>query len=47
MQECLDNNNILMYSTHIEGKSAIAERFIKTIKAKIYKKWELMIANII
>ena len=37
-QECLDNNDILMYSTHNEGKSVIAERFIKRLKAKIYKK---------
>ena len=44
MQEWLDNN-ILMYSTHNEGKSVIAEMFIKTLKAKIYKKWQLMIAN--
>ena len=36
MQKWLDNNNILMYSTHNEGKSVIAERFIKTLKAKIY-----------
>ena len=27
-----------MYSTHNEGKSLIAERFIKTLKAKIYEK---------
>ena len=27
-----------MYSTHNEGKSVIAEKFIKTLKAKIYKK---------
>ena len=26
-----------MYSTHIEGKSAIAERFVETLKNKIYK----------
>ena len=38
MQEWLDNNDILMYSTHNEGKSVIAERFIKTLKSKIYKK---------
>ena len=38
MQEWLDNNDILMYPTHNEGKSVIAERFIKTLKAKIYKK---------
>ena len=38
MQEWLENNNILMYSTHSKGKSVIAERFLKTLKAKIYKK---------
>ena len=32
MQECLNNNNILMYSTHNEGMSVIAQRFIKNIK---------------
>ena len=31
-------NNILMYSTYNERKSIIAERFIKILKAKIYKK---------
>ena len=34
----MDNNDILMYSTHNEGNSVIAERFIKILKAKIYKK---------
>ena len=29
MQEWLDNNDILMYSTHNEGQSVMAERFIK------------------
>ena len=38
MQEWLDNNNILIYSTYNEGKSVITKRFIKTLKAKIYKK---------
>ena len=38
MQEWLDNNDILVYSTHYEGKSVIAEKFIKTLKAKIYLK---------
>ena len=37
MQEWLDNNDILMYSTHNEGKSVIAERFTKTLQPKIYK----------
>ena len=27
-----------MYSRHNESKSVIAERFIKALKAKIYKK---------
>ena len=38
MQKWLGNNDILMYSTHNEGKSVIAERFMRTLKAKIYKK---------
>ena len=38
MQEWLKNNDISMYLTDNEGKSVMAERFIKTIKAKIYKK---------
>ena len=39
MQEWWYNDDILMYSTtHNEGKSVITERFMKTLKAKIYKK---------
>ena len=33
----LQDNNIEMYSTHNEGKSVVAERFIRTLKNKIYK----------
>ena len=33
----LRDNDIVMYSTHSEGKSVVAERFIKTLKCKIYK----------
>ena len=33
----LRDNDIVMYSTHNEGKSVVAERFIRTIKYKIYK----------
>ena len=33
----LKDNSIEMYSTHNEGKSVVAERFIRTIKNKIYK----------
>ena len=38
MQEWLDIDNILMYYTRNEGKSLISEKFMKTLKAKIYKK---------
>ena len=43
----LDNNDILMYSTHNEGKSVIAERFIQTLNAEVYKRRQVMIANLI
>ena len=33
----LQGNDIVMYSTHNEGKSVVAERFIRTLKSKIYK----------
>ena len=33
----LKDNNIYMYSTHNKGKSVVAERFIRTLKNKIYK----------
>ena len=33
----LRDNDIVMYSIHNEGKSVVAERFIKTFKGKIYK----------
>ena len=33
----LQVNDIVMYSTHNEGKSVVAERFIRTLKSKIYK----------
>ena len=31
------DNDIVLYSTHNEGKSVVAERFIRTLKSKIYK----------
>ena len=31
------DNGLVMYSTHNEGKSVVAERFIRTLKSKIYK----------
>ena len=33
----LSDNNIEMYSTYNEGKSVVAERFIRTLKNKLYK----------
>ena len=33
----LQYNDTEMYSAHNEGKSVIAERFIRTLKKKIYK----------
>ena len=35
-----------MYSIHNEGKSVVTERFKKTFKGKIYKKWQLIIVNL-
>ena len=37
MKSWLEENSIEMYSIHKEGKSVVAERFIRTLKNKIYK----------
>ena len=37
MKSLLQNNDIEMYSAHNEGKSVLAERFIRTLINKIYK----------
>ena len=37
LKKWLKDNDISMYSTHNEGKSVIAGRFIRTLKNKIYK----------
>ena len=37
MKSWLEKNDIEMYSTHNEGKSVVAKRFVRTIKKKIYK----------
>ena len=37
MKSRLQDNDILLYSTHNEGKSVVAEKCIKTLKNKIYK----------
>ena len=36
-KKLLKENDIKIYSTHNEGKSVVAERFIKALKNKIYK----------
>ena len=38
MPEWLENNDIFIFLTYNKGKSVITERFIRTLKAKIYKK---------
>ena len=37
MKAWLERNGIEMYLTHSEVKSIVAERFIRTLKNKIYK----------
>ena len=37
MKSWLEKSDIEMYSAHNEGRSVVAERFIRTIKTKIYK----------
>ena len=37
MKSWLEKNDIETYSTHNEGKSVFAERFIRALKNKIYK----------
>ena len=37
MKSFLQNNDMEMYSKHNEGKFVVAERFIRTLKNKIYK----------
>ena len=36
-RDFLKINNTEMYSTYNEGKSVVAERFIRTLKNKIFK----------
>ena len=42
----LKDHNIEMYSTHNEGKSVVAERFIRTLKNKIYKHMTAISKNV-
>ena len=38
LRKCLDDNDILMHSTHNEGKSLVSERFIKLWRVKCKMK---------
>ena len=42
----LKDNEMKMYSTHNEGTSVVAERFIKTLKNKIYKHMKAISKNV-
>ena len=42
----LQDNDIVMYSTNTEGKSVVAERFIRTLKSKIYKHMTSISKNV-
>ena len=42
----LKDNDIKMYSIHNEGKSVVAERFIRTLKNKIYKYMSSISKNV-
>ena len=37
LKSWMQDNDIVMYSTHNEGKSVVADRFIRTLKNNIYK----------
>ena len=46
MKSFLRNNDIGMYSTYNEEKSVIGERFIRTLKNKIYKYMTSITKNV-
>ena len=45
-KDFLKVNNTEMYSTYNEGKSAVAERFIRTLKNKIFKHMAAILKNV-
>ena len=45
-KDFLKINNIEMYSTYNEGKSVVAERFIRTLKNKIFKHMTAISKNV-
>ena len=46
LKSWLQSNDIEMYSTHNERKSIVAERFIRTLKYKIYKYMTSALKNV-
>ena len=46
MESWLETNDIEMYTTNNEGKSVVAEIFIKTLKSKIYKYMRWISKNV-
>ena len=46
MKSWLQDNDIEMYSTHKKRKSVVAERFIRTLRNKIYKWITLVSKNV-
>ena len=45
MNSWLEKNAIKMHSAHNKGKSVVAERFIRTLKSKIYEHMTLVSKN--
>ena len=46
LKKWLKDNNMEMYSTYNEGKSTVAERFIRTSKNKTYKHMTAISKNV-
>ena len=46
MESFLQNNDVEMYSMNNEGNSVVVERFIRTLKKKIYKYMTLISKNV-
>ena len=46
LKKWLQDNDIVMYSTNNEGKSVVAERFIRTLESKIYKHMTSISKNV-
>ena len=44
--KCLKDNNMEMYAKYNEGKSVVVERFIRTLKNKIYKHMTAISKNV-